>query len=98
MSWNTKLVLFAFLAYGYLFGRISAWFSAAPMRKELRLQKKANKTLTKEQDVLTKTVSGLKQNVSELQQQAKSNENIQQSVANNSIMAKIKQKFHASKG
>ena len=68
------------------------------MRKELRLQKKANKTLTKEQDVLTKTVSGLKQNVSELQQQAKSNENIQQSVANNSIMAKIKQKFHASKG
>jgi cell division protein FtsB len=96
ISWNTQIVLFVFLLYGYVCGRIGAWFAQAPIRKELRLQKKANRTLTKEQDELNKTVDGLKQNVTALQEQAKIAGN-NSNADKNSIFAKIKRKFSSEK-
>jgi cell division protein FtsB len=92
ISWNTQLVLFVFLLYGYICGRIGAWFAQAPMRRELRLQKKANRNLTKEQNELNKTVSGLKQNVTALQEQAKIAVNSTET-DESGILAKIKYKF-----
>lgn len=65
---DTKLVLVIFLVYGYLMGRISAWFGYSPLRCELRRQKKTNKALSKEQAKLNETVSGLKQDIAGLQE------------------------------
>ena len=71
MHINTKLVLFIFLTYGFVWGKINSWFGAAPVRKELKLQRKTNKALNKEQEKLNETVRGLKQNIAGLEQQAK---------------------------
>lgn len=68
---NTKLLLFVFLVYGYIWGKINSWFSSAPMRRELKMQRKANKALNKEQEKLNETVSGLKQDIAGLEQKAK---------------------------
>ena len=96
ISWNVKLVLLVTLLYGYIGGRVGSWFAGAPMRRELKKQRKANKVLTKEQDELNKTVSGLKQNVSALQEQAKATKST--SASSEGIIAQIKQKFAAKKG
>lgn len=87
---NTKLLLFCFLLYGYLWGRINAWFSAAPMRKELKLQRKTNKALNKEQAKLNETVSGLKQNIAGLEQQAKVNAEAKQNASGADKAGKMK--------
>lgn len=92
ISWNVKLVLLVTLLYGYVGGRIGSWFAQAPVRRELKQQKKANKILTKEHSELNKTVDGLKQNVSMLQEKAKTTEAIGAG-SNKGILAKIKQKF-----
>ena len=68
---NTKLVLTCFLIWGYLIGRATAWFEYAPLRNDLRRQKKANKILNKEQIKLNETVSGLKKDIVGLQEKAK---------------------------
>ena len=68
---NIKLVLTCFLAWGYLIGRITAWFEYSPLRSDLRRQKKANKALNKEQVKLNETVSGLKVDIAGLQEKAK---------------------------
>ena len=95
-SWNVKLVLLTVLCYGYIGGRIASWFAQAPIRKELRQQRKVNKVLSKEQTELNKTVDGLKQNVSALQEQAKAAG--QTSTAKEKgIMTQIKQKFCSKK-
>lgn len=67
---NTKLVLVLFLLFGYIMGRIGAWFGYATLRAELRKQRKANKALNKEQAKLNQTVSGLKQDIIGLQEKA----------------------------
>ena len=67
---DTKLVLVIFLLYGYILGRIGAWFGYSPLRRDLRRQKKANKVLNKEQVKLNETVSGLKQDIAGLQEKA----------------------------
>lgn len=92
MQVNTKLLLFIFVLYGYLWGRINSWFGTAPMRKELKQQKKANKALNKEQEKLNETVSGLKQNIAGLEQQAKANAEVQKSDESKEI-GKIQQWF-----
>ena len=92
MQVNTKLLLFIFVLYGYLWGRINSWFGMAPMRKELKQQKKANKVLNKEQEKLNETVSGLKQNIAGLEQQAKANAEVQKSDESKKI-GKIQQWF-----
>lgn len=68
---DTKLVLVVFLVYGYILGRIGAWFGYSPLRSDLRKQKKANKALNKEQAKLNETVSGLKQDIAGLQEKNK---------------------------
>ena len=94
-KWNVQLVLLVVLLYGYIGGRIGAWFAQAPIRSELKKQLKANKVLSKEQNELNKTVNGLKQNVSALQEQAK----IAQSVptSETGIFAHIKNRFSTKK-
>ena len=87
---NTKLLLFCFLLYGYLWGRINAWFGAAPMRKELKQQRKTNKALNKEQAKLNETVSGLKQNIAGLEQQAKASAEATQNSGNSAKAGKVK--------
>ncbi len=67
---DTKLVLLIFLVYGYIIGRIGAWFGYSPLRRDLRRQRKANKVLNKEQAKLNETVSGLKQDIAGLQEKA----------------------------
>lgn len=69
---DTKLVLVIFLIYGYIMGRIGAWFGYSPLRRDLRRQKKANKALNKEHAKLNETVSGLKQDIAGLQAQKES--------------------------
>src|SRR5574344_2346524 len=68
---NVKFVLFTCLAFGYIWGKINSWFAYAPMRSELRKQKKANKNLNKEQEKLSETVDGLQKNLIGLQEKAK---------------------------
>jgi cell division protein FtsB len=97
ISWNIRPVLLVVLLYGYIGGRVGSWFAQAPLRRELRQQKKTNKALTKEQNELNKTVSGLKQNVSDLQEKAKVAA-ISAPNKDTGIMAQIKNKFGAKKG
>lgn len=56
-------VLVVFLIFGYLLGRISAWFGYSPIRRALRIQRRENRALNKEQAKLNETVSGLKQDI-----------------------------------
>ena len=51
-------VLF-FVIFGFLLGNFFSWLSYAPLRKDLKKQKKANKKLSKQQQILADTVSGL---------------------------------------
>lgn len=70
LTLHTKPVLIICLLFGYLLGRINAWFSYSSLRGDLRRQRKANKVLNKEQDKLNQTVSGLKQDIIGLQEKA----------------------------
>ena len=58
-------VLF-FVILGFLLGNFFTWLSYAPLRKDLRKQKKKNKKLSKQQKVLTETVSGLQGNLEQI--------------------------------
>ncbi|MCI7420530.1 MAG: hypothetical protein ACI4OE_06205 [Alphaproteobacteria bacterium] len=90
---NTKLLLFGFLLFGYLWGKINSWFGSAPMRRELKQQRKANKALNKEQEKLNETVSGLKQNIAGLEQQAKASADAQKAAADGQKAEKAKQRW-----
>ena len=52
-----------FFIFGYILGRVGAWFSYSPVRHALRMQRKENRLLNKEQAKLNETVSGLKQDI-----------------------------------
>ncbi|MBQ7633753.1 MAG: hypothetical protein IJS88_06545 [Alphaproteobacteria bacterium] len=62
-GFKTQYVLTVFLIFGYFTGRIGAWFGYSPLRRDLRVQKKTNKALNKEQIKLNETVTGLKQDI-----------------------------------
>lgn len=62
-GFKLETVLAVFFIFGYILGRISAWFGYSPIRRALRMQRKANRALNKEQAKLTETVSGLKQDI-----------------------------------
>ena len=51
---------------GFLLGSFFSWLSYAPLRKDLRKQKKQNKKLSKQQQVLTETVSDLQGNLEQI--------------------------------
>ena len=97
-SFSTKLVLSVFLIYGYVCGRLGAWFAHAPLRHELRRQKKANRALSKEQSKLNETVSGLQQNVATLQEKAKAQAAMSVNKETLGWVNKVKDKFATKKG
>lgn len=68
---NVKLALCCFLFLGYVWAKINSWFNYSPLRCELKQQRKANKSLNKEQEKLNQTVSGLQKNIVGLQEKAK---------------------------
>lgn len=70
-GFKVQSVLAVFLIFGYLLGRIGAWFGYSPLRSDLRRQKKANKVLNKEHLKLNETVTGLKQDIIGFQEKAK---------------------------
>lgn len=62
-GFKLETVLAVFFIFGYILGRVGAWFSYSPVRQALRMQLKANRVLNKEQAKLNETVSGLKQDI-----------------------------------
>ena len=54
-----SVAILFFIILGFLLGSFFSWMSYAPLRKDLRQQKKENKKLSKQQQVLTETVTGL---------------------------------------
>ena len=58
-------VLF-FVIFGFLLGNFFSWLSYAPLRKDLKQQRKANKKLSKQQQILADTVSGLQGNLEQV--------------------------------
>jgi len=70
-GFKTQYVLIVFMLLGYFIGRIGAWFAYSPLRHNLRMQKKANKALNKEQIKLNETVTGLKQDIIGMQAKVK---------------------------
>lgn len=58
-------VLF-FILFGFALGSLFSWLSYAPLRKDLRKQKKKNKKLSKQQQILTETVSDLQGNLEQI--------------------------------
>lgn len=94
---RTALVLFCFLLYGFIWGRISSWFGYSSVRSDLRRQRKANRDLNREQEKLNETVSGLKQNIQGLMEQKVQKENIPAESGKSSFWQKIKTKVSAAK-
>ena len=73
---NPQVVLLLCVAVGYIIGKLNSWFNYLPLRRDLRLQKKANKALNIEQAKLNNTVNDLKQNLAGLQEKAAANPSI----------------------
>lgn len=96
---KTVPALFAFFLFGYLFARLDAWFSYAPLRRALRLKQKENKALNKEHVKLHETVDSLKHNIEGLKEKSNrdaliNGENAQKS----SFFSRLKNKFFTKKG
>lgn len=66
---SQSVAIVAFILLGYIWGKISSWMAYAPLRAQLRKQKKENKKLNKEQQKLTEQVSGLQENIEALKTQ-----------------------------
>jgi len=73
-GFKVRYVMAAFLLLGYLIGRIGAWFGYSPLRRDLRIQRKTNRALNKEQVKLNETVTGLKQDIIGMQAKVKQEE------------------------
>jgi len=71
---NPHLVLAGAIIFGYIMGRIGAWFGYSALRHDLRAQRRTNLALNKEQVKLNETVTGLKQDLVGLQEKAKQNQ------------------------
>lgn len=56
---SQSVAILFFIIFGFLLGNFFSWLSYAPLRKDLKKQKKANKKLSKRQQELTETVSEL---------------------------------------
>ena len=65
---KTVPALFMFFIFGYVFARVDAWFSYAPLRRSLRLQQRENRALNKEHVKLHETVDNLKHNIEGLKE------------------------------
>lgn len=63
---SLSVAIVAFILFGFLLGKFSSWMGYAPLRAQLRKQKKQNKKLSKEQQKLNEKVSGLQENLENL--------------------------------
>lgn len=63
---SLSVAIIFFIIFGFVLGELFSWLSYAPMRKSLRIQKKQNKKLNKEQQKLVEKVSGLQENIENL--------------------------------
>lgn len=63
---SLSVAIVAFIVFGFILGKLSSWMGYAPLRAQLRKQKKENKKLSKEQQKLSETVNGLKENLETL--------------------------------
>lgn len=66
---SQSVAIVSFVVFGYILDKVSSWMSYAPVRAQLRKQKKENKKLNKEQQKLTEKVSGLQENLETLKTQ-----------------------------
>ncbi len=60
---SQSVAIVFFILLGFLLGLLWMWLSYAPVRKALRVQRKQNKKLNKEQRKLAEQVSGLQTNL-----------------------------------
>ncbi|MBR2136952.1 MAG: hypothetical protein IJ852_03190 [Alphaproteobacteria bacterium] len=95
-EFNVKVILALVLIFGYFCGRLNSWFVYAPTRRDLRLQKKANKALHKEHNKLNETVTGLQQDITNMKATPAVSSPV--SGATRGLLAEIKNKFSAKKG
>lgn len=63
---SLSVAILFLVIFGFLLGNFFSWLSYAPLRKDLRKQKKKNKKLSKQQKMLTETVSGLQGNLEQI--------------------------------
>lgn len=63
---SQSVAILFFIILGFLFGNFFSWLSYAPLRKDLKKQKKVNKKLSKQQQALTETVSGLQDDLEQI--------------------------------
>ena len=56
---SLRVAILFFVVLGFLLGSFFSWLSYAPLRKDLRQQKKKNKKLSKQQQILTDAVTDL---------------------------------------
>lgn len=68
---SLSVAILFFLLCGFLLGVLFTWMSYAPLRKDLKKQKKQNKKLSKEQQKLAAAVSDLKGNLEQIKAEAK---------------------------
>ena len=61
-----SVAILFFIIFGFLLGCFFSWLSYAPLRKDLRQQKKENKKLNKQQQILTETVTDLQGNLEQI--------------------------------
>ena len=95
---NVLPVLVTFILFGYLLGRINAWFKYAPLRRDLKQQRKTNRVLNKEHEKLNETVTGLKQDIQGLQEQAKANLPDYSDESSKGWFSSLKNRFKSKKG
>jgi len=63
---SLSVAILFFVILGFVLGSFFSWLSYAPIRKDLRKQKKKNKKLSKQQQILTETVSDLQGNLEQI--------------------------------
>lgn len=68
---SLSVAIVFFVVFGFIWGKFDSWMGYAPVRSQLRQQKKQNKKLSKEQQKLTKEVEGLHENISTLKEEKK---------------------------
>lgn len=66
---SLSVAIVFFIVVGFIWAKIDSWIGYAPLRKQLRHQKKQNKKLSKEQQKLAKEVEGLHENISTLKEE-----------------------------
>ena len=74
VSWSVAILFF--IGVGLILGHFFSWISYAPWRRDLRLQKKTNKKLCKEQQILTETVSDLQGNLEQIKAEKESSQTV----------------------